>query len=89
MCHLPGDMCLSNGFYDYSNDFETICNNSFNWKTSIITDCALVPRGDFAITDEDFNIIESKVIESQQNQTFMSRSCEMLFNVYIRLFKIH
>lgn len=84
----PGDMCLSNGFYDYSNDFETICNNSFNWKTSIITDCALVPRGDFAITDEDFNIIESKVIESQQNQTFMSRSCEMLFNVYIRLFKL-
>ena len=84
----PGDVCLSNGFYDYSNDFETICNNSFNWKTSIITDCALVPRGNFAITDEDFNIIESKVIESQQNQTFMSRSCEMLFNVYIRLFKL-
>lgn len=84
----PGDMCLSNGFYDYSNDFETICNNNIKGKTSIITDCALVPRGNFAITDEDFDIIESKVVASQQNQIFASRSCEMLFNVYIRLFKL-
>lgn len=84
----PGDMCLSNGFYNYSSDFETICSDNLKGETSIITDCALVPRGNFAITDEDFDIIESKVVASQQNQIFASRSCEMLFNVYIRLFKL-
>ena len=84
----PGDMCLSNGFYDYSNDFATICNDDSKKKTSIITDCALVPRGDFAITDVNFDVIENKVVFSQQNQIFVSRSCEILFNVYIRLFKL-
>lgn len=84
----PGDMCLSNGFYDYSNDFKTICKDYLMEKTSIITDCALVPKGDFAITNDDFDIIENKIVVSQQNQIFVSRSCEILFNIYIRLFKM-
>lgn len=84
----PGDMCLTNGFYDYSNDFVSICNSNPNGKTSIITDCALIPKGNFAITDENFEVVANKVEASQHNQIFASRSCEILFNVYIRLFKL-
>lgn len=84
----PGDMCLSNGFYDYSNDFTSICESHSKGKTSVITDCALVPRGNFAITDESFDVIAGKVEGAQHNLVFASRSCEMLFHVYIRLFKL-
>ena len=84
----PGDMCLSNGFYDYSTEFNLICQSNHAGKTTVITDCALVPKGDFAITDENFELISSKVKTAEHNQVFLSRSCEILFNVYIRLFKL-
>ena len=84
----PGDMCLINGFYDYSSDFASICQNHLAEKTTIIMDCALIPRGDFATTDDNFEIIASRVETSQHNQVFACRSCETLFNIYIRLFKL-
>lgn len=84
----PGDMCLANGFFDFTAEFKSICENQLFKKTSVITDCALVPKGDFSITDENFPIIASKVNASGNNQVFLSRSCEILFNVYIRLFKL-
>lgn len=84
----PGDMCLTNGFYDYSQKFEEIIRHSEKNKISVIIDCALVPRGDFAITDKDFDDIAETVIFSEYMPVFVSRSVEMLFSVYIQLFRL-
>lgn len=84
----PGDICLLNGFYDFSDKFQRVINHTGKANKSIITDCALVPRGDFAITDKDFEAVAESILSSEHNQIFVSRGAEMLFNVYIRLFRM-
>lgn len=83
----PGDMCLTNGFFDYAEQFHKVIDHPGS-NVSIITDCALVPRGDFAITDDDFDAITNTIRESDNNQIFISRGAEMLFSIYIRLFRM-
>ena len=83
----PGDLCLTNGFFEYSNTLKEVIGDN-NGNVSIITDCALVPRGDFAITDRNVDAIFDEVVKSHNNPIFVSRSSETLFNIYMCLFKL-
>lgn len=82
----PGDLCLMNGFFEYSNTLKDVIG--INGNISIITDCALVPRGDFAITDRNVDEVFNEVVNSNNNPIFVSRSSETLFNIYMCLFKL-
>lgn len=84
----PGDMCLANGFFNFHEEIKRVICNSSRKRVALITDCALVPRGDFAITDESFEIVANRVFEAEQHSVFISRSPESLFNIYIRMFKL-
>jgi len=84
----PGDFCLINGFYDFSDNFYSLINDPDNKDTSIVTDCALVPKHDFSITDKDFEKIAENILSNDRNQIFVSKGVELLFNIYIRLFRM-
>ena len=84
---FPGDFCMLNGFYDYSNHIHSVFSNP-KGKTYFLTDCAIVPRGDFAITDKSFSDISEIIRTNKNHQIFLSRSPESLFNVYIKLFRM-
>lgn len=78
---------MANGFYEYSNTLRKVIGDN-DGNISIITDCALVPRGDFAITYRNVNAIFDEVVKSKNNPIFVSRSSENLFNIYMCLFKL-
>ena len=82
----PGDICLRNGFYDFSDDFNEIIKSEE--KVTILADCALVPRGDFANTDKNFEDIVDNIMTSSSNKIFVSKGSELLFNIYICLFRM-
>lgn len=82
----PGDFCLENGFYNYKEQFQSLIGS--RRKEYVLMDCALIPAGDFSITDNRFNEIVKEVFASTRNQVFLSRNTELLFNAYIKLFRL-
>lgn len=84
---FPGDICLYNGFYDYSITFKKIIDSNYQ-RNYLITDCSLVAKDNFTITDKDFDTVAQAIEQTLHNQVFISRGSELLFSVYIYLFRI-
>lgn len=81
----PGDVCLVNGFFDFSKEFDVTISDRHT--TSVIIDCALIRRNSLVAADMDFSAVINRIQLTAEGQLFVSRGIEVLFNVYIRLFK--
>ena len=83
----PGDMCLSNGFYNYEPDFSADMSK-FNQHKTVLLDCALIKKSNLKKEDISFSDVEKLVFSEAlcRDTVLVAKGTEVLLNVYLRLF---
>jgi hypothetical protein len=85
----PGDLCLRNGFLDYSQNFIKTIERFSDKKSWVLVDATMVSRDIDSIDKEDTpkNVIKEMTGElSKRNVVFVSQSTESLMYEYISAF---
>lgn len=86
-----GDVCLNNGFYNFSEQIAKIILNLDSRNKWVILDASMVGKSDLSICDEDTPKLLLQEISSdvsKRNVLFISSSPEMLIYSYIYSFLI-